>query len=529
MLFNRNPIPFIVLLITLSSFLFSCGEKGEKSLAVISPEPGNILRIDVPVPLGPLGPAEPENRRAGADFAFPLLYSYIAIKDGEGNLKPDLASSWSYDPIRFAWTIHLRNNARFHNGKPVLASDVIFSLREHLKRGRPHLYQLVKSMDQPSDDSIRIDLKEDAPWFLWKICFNVEISPGPGNGDPIPDNHPIGSGPFKFDRREGHEEINLVANEDYYGGKPSLDRIVFHYEPDKEKIWARLLAGETDIGTGINPIDYEMIKMHENLFYFGTRTKTLYAILLYNTRDTLFCSSDVRMALSLGIDKNAIIREVLRNYGKISTGPLVPDSPDHNPDVKPVPYDPAQGVELLKKAGWSYGEDGYLQKEGNRFEFDILYPEKDGLFRQVAEHLKLYLNDMGIRTHLIPLPSDELVRRYYMNTEFQAVITEIFGQDLQSLTSSLWFPQEGEPSAIGCFEDSHVTRTLSEAKREEDPERRKKLFHEAEARIASLQPGTFLFHRINIDVMSKRIELPYPFSMEYSGICSLRFAVVRRQ
>ena len=153
----------------------------------------NILRYDVNAPLTSLDPMDVAD--TGSTMVFPLLYSYLFVPDGNGELEPDLALKWTYDPKSFTWTIHLRKDALFHDRERVTSKDVEYSFETSLKSIRPYLLTLVDHISLLSDTVIKIRLKKNDPRFLQKI-WDMEIVSQP-NGRKIDYyNHPIGSGPL---------------------------------------------------------------------------------------------------------------------------------------------------------------------------------------------------------------------------------------------------------------------------------------------------------------------------------------------
>ena len=506
----------------LISFILSCEKPGTPSVGQ-KPQNENVLRYDVSAPFTSLNPTDVY--ASGSTIVFPLLYSYLFVPNGNGRLEPDLASKWTYDPKDFTWTIYLRKDALFHNRQPVTSKDVKYSLEEVCKNIRPSLFSLIDQIFLLSDSVTSISLKKNDPAFLQKN-WDMEIVPQPDKGKIDSYNHPIGSGPFRFKYRKGDKEVCLEANEDYYYGRPSLDRIVFYFQPDKEKQWTRILSGETDIAQEISPKNYEMMAQYEKRYYFDLYPMNWYTILLYNTTDFLFSDPKVRLALSYAIDREYIVNKILRGFGVIAVGPMGVDSPYHNPHVKPMPYDPQKGLELLKEAGWSYDNEGrYLSKEGKSFEFIILVYEESQIEKKVVRYIRLCLNDLGIKVRLQSLPFTELKRRYVRSNEFQAVLAEISGvyRDPEFM-ESVWSPHLSKRSEAGSFEYPEVTLLIRQALNEKDPLKQKELFYEIDALITSLQPGTFLFHKTAIDVMSKRFKLAFPFSLTQEGVYRLRYA-----
>ncbi|MFH1674928.1 MAG: ABC transporter substrate-binding protein [Pseudomonadota bacterium] len=516
----------LLLCIPLICSLVSC-TKTDVAPDKKSPQNENILRYDVNAPFTSLNPTEVPG--SGSNYVFPLLYSFLFVPNTNGELEPDLAVKWTYDSESFTWTIHLRKDALFHNNKKVTSRDVEYSLESWLTTYSPSLYSLIERILILSDNILSIRLKRSDPDFLKQI-WDFEIIQEPSEDKIDYYNRPIGSGPFKFSYRKGEKEVTLVANENYYNGQPSLDGVVFYYQPDKEKAWTRLLSGETDLIQEISPKNYEIMKQYEKQYYFDLYTLPYCVLLLYNTTDPLFSDPNVRIALSHAIDRQYIIKNILCHSARVAAGPMGVDSPFSSPAVKPIPYDPDKGLRLLNKAGWSYEKgECYLTKDGKCFEFVILLFEEYQIEKKIARYIKLCLNDIGIKVRLRLLPFKELVRRYRRNNEFQAVITEFATvHDEPKYLAELWSPYRSNKSRAGCFAHPEVTRLLHQALNEGNASKQKDLFHKVDALISSLQPGTFLFQKLAIDIMTNRFSLSFPFTLDHQGIYRLKYVSLNK-
>ena len=514
---------FVILLINIA---FSCGKPddtpGRKKLSN-----ENVIRYDVNNSFISLNPVT--IKASGSNHIFPLLYSYLFVPGSSGKLLPDLATKWVFDPEKLQWVIHLGSGAVFHNDKPVTSKDVKYSYEKWIKIFRPNLTSVIDRISLLSDTVLCIHLKKEDPLILQKI-WDFEIFPHP-NGEEIDCyHHPIGSGPFKFKYRENNKMVVLEANDDFYNGRPVLDKIVFNYQADREKAWTKLLAGETDIAQEVSPKNYKMLKHYQDRFYFDKYTLRFYTILLFNTYDPLFSNPKVRRALSLAIDRKYIVENMLKGYGKVANGPMGVDSPFHNPKVEPVPFEPKKGIALLKAAGWSYDKKGrYLYKKGRPFEFTLLVFKESQIEKKVARYIQLCLNELGIQVRLKALAFEDLKKRYFGNTEFQTVLTELSGAYRNpEYIKTLWSSDINRKADAGCFKHPIVTCLFKKGLAEKEPEKRKKIFYEIDSLITSLQPGTFLFQKTAIDVMSKRFSMPDHFSLTYKGIYNLRHAVLKR-
>lgn len=509
-------------LMALGFFAAGCGE-GEKPLPSAWKNTENALHIDVNSPFDSLSP---DVDASGSTHVFPLLYSFLFVPSAQGELAPDLALRWEYDPARFSWTIHLRSDARFHTGLSVTARDVEYSFRLLTAKSKCFLSSSVDRIQVPSGDRLVFFLHADDPDFLKKI-WDISILPAPERGGAIDFlNRPVGSGPFRFKGRAGHDMVILEANPDYYAGPPELSRIYFHFVRDLEASWRRLIDGETDIVTELTPQNRRMMQRIRERFYLNEYVLPYYAILLYNTHHPLFLDPNVRRALGMAIDRRRIVDMILEGAGRIANGPMGVDSPYHDPGAAPLPYDPAGALTLLEAAGWSWNsEHTSLIKSDIPFSFELRVNDQSEIEMRVARFVMLSLHRIGIQVHLVPTSFSDIFQRYYCNTDFEAVLTELSGayRNPENVID-LFCPVSASISAVEGFDAPEVTGLIHYAMNGGDGNSKKAVFYRIESRINALQPGTFLYHKTAFDALSRRILFPAPFSGDCSDFYRLRFA-----
>ncbi len=505
-----SSVLFVILMMGALGILFARA-KPEADPAKGNNPDGKVLRFDVFTPIGSLDPKS--DVVSCANFAFHFIYSYLFTMNEDGQLEPDLATWWSYDKESFTWTIQIREGARYHDGSPVTASDVVYSLRTAVEMLVPSAYLLIDKITAKNEQFLIIRLKKDDPVFLEKI-WSCEIVKQPKTNNINDSMDPIGSGPFKFEHRVGNTEVGLTVNEHYYGSRPAIDRVIFYYQPDKERSWARLLAGKTDLALGIEAQDYKIMEHYGDRFYFKTTVEPFIILLLYNTNGICLSDSRVRKALSFAIDKQYIVRVILKGMGVVPSGNTGYYASLGDLERKPIPYDPSTSVRLLREAGWKNdSQDHYLQKGGKPFEFTILFFEENRLHESIARYVQLCLNDIGVKVHLQPLPFDELFQRDSRKAGFQALITE-FSDDRNVSNPALNYLHflNGEEARGASFANPRITAIVNQISQERDPAKRKKLLYELDL----LQPATFLVQKASLDVLSKRfVPPPCGFSCMY--------------
>lgn len=502
--------------------VFSCNQN-EIQADANGTQNENVLRYDINFPVKAFKPVR--TNPSGSSLIFPLLYSYLFVPDENGKLQPDLAHTWSFDEKKKVWTIQLKKNAKFHNNRPVTAKDIKYTIEKQIKLIHQGLDSVIDQIILLSPTTLSIHLKKEDRFILDKI-WSFEIIPHADRGRIDYYNNPIGSGPFRFKSRKDEKQVILEANDYYYGGRPFLDQIIFSYQPDREKAWTRLIAGETDIAQEISPKNHEIMTPIMDKFYVEKYILNFYTILLYNTFDPLFSDPQVRMALTLAIDRKRIVKDILMGKGVVANGAMGVNSPYHNPDVIPLPCNLQKARTLLKEAGWKYDQkQKRLFKKGTPFEFTIFLFKESQVEKEVARYIQLCLNEIGIKANLKLLSFDKLMKKYIGNTNFQAVLTEFNGSYRNpEFLLSLWSSGLNRTSDAGGFDHPEITRLIQTALNEKSSLNQMALFHKIDSLIASLQPGTFLFQKTAFDAMSKRFRLPFPFNLEHEGIYRLRYA-----
>ncbi len=491
--------------------------------------PGNALQIDVGHDFGPFNPHALD--RSGSMYVFPFIYSFLCVPNPDDEIEPDLADRWDYDAKTFTWRIWLRKDARFHNGDPVTAADAAYSILSMTENLQKMVAQKIKSAKVVDKYLLEIRLKQDDPFFLMSI-WDLEIVPDPDRHANLHQNDsPVGSGPFQFDRLTGDGQVILSANENYYRGRPAIDRVVFSYIPDREKSWVRLIKDETDIVGDLAIKSFQIIGQYADRFYFSKVPYHFYKILLYNTRHPLFENPMVRRALTHAIDRESMVSEMLGGMAEVVAGPMGNFPPFHDPTLTPLAYDPYLALEYLKKAGWTLDPHTQcLMNAGRMFEFNILMPEGSETDLRIARFIKLNLNEVGIRVRLKAMPSDELNRLYYQNAAFDTMLVELSAQDRRpEEILDIWTQVGATPAKAGGVDYPEADRLAGLIIGAKDMETRKVLLQRFDRLIADLQPGSFLFQKIYIDAMSKRFVLRYPFSFDHPGFYWLKDARLKNE
>ncbi len=302
-----------------------------------------------------------------------LYENLVTYADTTTDIVPELAYRWELTPDGLTYTFHLRPGVKFHDGTPLDAEAVLFSLDRQRAMTPPHPFHSVggpytywQSMGM---DDIIADLKaaddstvvftlarRNAP-FLANLAmgFAAIVSPTAArkHGEDF-FKFPTGTGPFRFVEWVKDDRIVLERNPDYWGAKPYLDRVVFRSIPENT---VRLLALETGEIAGMDGINAELAKRLE-----GNQGFTLLkqpgmnvGYLAMNMDKPPFDKLEVRQALNHAVQRDAIVAGLYGGYGTPAVNPMPPTLWGYNRSVVGYGYDPAKAKELLAAAGFPNG------------------------------------------------------------------------------------------------------------------------------------------------------------------------------
>lgn len=318
--------------------------------------------------------------------------------DAKGNLEPRVAKSVRISDDGMRYTFALRNDVRFHNGVLLTAKDVKFSLERVLKpetrsSRRPNFAPVVDTVSAPDDATVVIQLKKADGAFLNKVAGYLFLVPKEYTESlATPEafaRAPIGCGPFRFVEQRIGESVELARFEGYWGKKPGAKRIVYRLIPEAASRVNALAAGEVDLADSIPPADVARLRQMAGLSVTPVKIGSPLMVRLYsNVPGTPLANPKVRVALNLGYDANAIIKNVLHGIGEPMATFVSSVYPYGNdPALKPYPYDPVRAKKLLAEAGYPNG-----------FETDIY--SASVMPRDVTEALVAYWQTIGVKAKI---------------------------------------------------------------------------------------------------------------------------------
>ncbi len=338
-----------------------------------------------------------------------LLFSCLVGFDSSMRPIPDLARSWAVSQDGLVWTFFLRDDVRFHDDHPLTAQDAEFTYRTILDTRNAasgtEQYSMVDRFEAEDDYIFRAVLKRPFAPFIYRMSRSIVPKHLLENTDLHNtrfNRRPIGSGPFKLVEWTEDDTIVLEANRRYFRkGRPILDKLIFKTYPDRQAAIKAISQGEMDIALNLAASDLAFVSRRRAFRVYPVPAPSYYAI-VFNLNDPIFEDMRVRKALDYAIDRDSIIKNQLKGYSKICTGPFAVDSWAYNPDVQSTPYDIEKARELLEQAGWrDTDEDGVLDKDGKPLEISLTVPNISDSIERIAVAIRAQLMKVGINVNLI--------------------------------------------------------------------------------------------------------------------------------
>ncbi len=443
------------------------------------------------------------------------VYNGLMKVDKDLNIVPDLAESLDISDDGLTLTFHLRKGVRWHDGAPFTSRDPMFTYKLMIDPATPTAYgepyKQVVSAETPDEYTFVVRYEKPLARALISWCFNImpaHLFEGkPLDGHPQA-RHPIGTGAYKFEKWESGQRLTLTANDDYFDGRPHIDRWVMRIIPDLNAQMMELMAGQIDT-MGLTPDQYEekeadpAFTSQYNVFRYPSFA---YTYLGFNLQDPRFADPKVRRAIAYAIDKQELIDGVLLGLGRPANGPFKPDMWACNQDVKPYPFDQAKAKALLAEAGWRDTDgDGILDKDGQPFQFTIMTNQGNKMREQTGLIIQARLAEVGLKVNLRIVEWAAFLKEYLDKRNFEAIVmgwTIPIEPDLYDV----WNSTKTRPGELNfvSYKNEEVDRLIDEARFTLDQAVRKKAYDRIQEIFYEDVPYVFLYVPDALPAISSR-------------------------
>ncbi len=286
-----------------------------------------------------------------------MLYNRLVRHDSQGRPAPDLAVSWEADPTAQTWTFKLREGVTFHDGKPFTSADVAYTIRTvldpELESPGAAVLTIVDldGLQTPDPQTVVFKLTQPhADFPLLLLHYSCYIIPE-GSAETIGSTG-IGTGPFKLESFDAEGATVVVANDDYFGGPPQLERIEIVGIADSPGRTAALLAGQIDFEY-VSQESAALVEQNSN-YVVSSLPAGDWLVMVMRVTDKPFDDPKVRTALKLVVDREAMVQTVLQGYGSVAGDHPVWSGDQYYLEVK-RPQDIERAKALLAEAGYADG------------------------------------------------------------------------------------------------------------------------------------------------------------------------------
>ena len=444
------------------------------------------------------------------------VYNGLIKYDKNLQIVGDLAETFDISSDGLTITFHLRHGVTWHDGARFTAKDVLYTYQVTIDPKTPTAYaedfKQVKSITAP--DAFTIRVKYGEPFAPALASWGMNILPAHLlEGKDITKSplarKPVGTGPYRFKEWVSGQKIVLEANNDYFEGRPYIDRFIYRIIPDSSTMYMELKAGAIDM-MNLTPVQYArqtQATRFTSRFNKYRYPSSSYLYMGYNLRHPLFGDKRVRQAMTAAINKDELIQGVLFGMGQKAHGPIVPGRWAYNPAVKDVDYDPKHAAELLAEAGWKEkNSDGILVKDGKPFKFTILTNQGNQQRLMTAQIVQQRLRQVGIDVKIRIVEWAAFLKEFVNKGNFEVVMLAwSISQDPDMY--DIWHSSKNKPGELNFigYNNPEVDRLLVEGRNTFDIEKRKRAYFRIQEILAAEQPYTFLYVPDALPVVSSRI------------------------
>lgn len=417
-----------------------------------------------------------------------LIFSSLVDYDLKSKVKSDLALTWKPDADGKVYTVTLRTDAQWHDGEPVTADDVVFTvnlMKNPLARSQQYFDGTWRGISVAKVDAHTVTFTLPSPYapFPHALTFGVlpehvlkDISPARLRESSF-NRAPIGSGPFKFRNLQvlnADQErlvLHMVANENYYEGKPLLERFQIHTYQDHDQLRKGFLTNEVNAATDLTAGDVDTIKTQVQDVKDASAQLHNGVYGIFRNDSPFLSDVNVRQALVQAVDRQAVFKSI-GGQGRLLEGPLVPEHTDAIRGLRQAKYDQKAAEDKLTTAGWVRKGQGVRTKDGQKLQLTVV-SRQDGDYPALLSQLAKYWRAIGVdvRTQLVPARTIEgnvLIPRAY-----DVLLYELeLGADPD--VYAYWHSSQARPNArnLANYKSGIADDALSSARARSEPQLR---------------------------------------------------------
>lgn len=452
-----------------------------------------------------------------------LIFDRLFVFDEEAKPIPQIAKDVEVSEDGLSYTVMLNEDITWHDGEPLTSEDVVFTYEKALDpkvacRYASNLWALVgydelNDEEDPKEfseldevpvvavDEHTVEFKLTTPYapFVSSSLTSPAIVPEhllADAGDMTEaefNQHPVGSGPFEFEKWERDDYLRLLAYDDYFQGPPAVSSITNRIIPDDAVGAMELQSG----GIHYRPLakleNYQQFESDQNFETLSEVGFSYSTLAFVNDREP-WDDVRVRKAIAYGIDMQEAVEKYVGDLGMHLGTPIPPSSWAHHPDLEPRPHDPEEALRLLNEAGWEQDDEGVLRNEdGEKFTFAF------ETFRGVerADMNVIFqenLRQIGIEAECNERATADLLNKMH-KAEHSDVIFITWGMspDPDAEMFRRFHSSEMDWNNFYHYDNPEVDELLEKAREEQDQGKRKDMYFDIQEILYEDVPGVFAF------------------------------------
>lgn len=450
-----------------------------------------------------------------------LIFSGLVKDDPSGQPQPDLAESWTISPDGKQYTFYLRPTARWQDGQPVTADDVVYTVATIQAPdfpGNPDLAAAWQGVDVTKLDNLTVEFTRSQAFAPFLDYASVGLLPAHLLGQVAPkdlpnelfNRQPVGSGPYKL-RQLDLRAATLEVSDTYYATKPYISRLVFRFYKDDSAVSQAVLRGEVQGDWHVDATQAATLSADPNLKLYQA-VQPSFDGLCFNLNDPLMSRLEVRQAIAYGIDREALRRQFMNGLAEVDDSPIAFTSWASDAGGPHYSYDPARAAATLDSAGWVPGADGIRTRGDQRLAPIILtadLPDHVALANGIAQQLR----SLGMDATVQAVGFDGLVKDFLAPRNFQVALLdwEVPGSDPDPYP--LWHSSQATADGLNFsgWKNSQADAQLELARGNADVATRKQAYSEFQRLFEADLPAFLLFHPVyqyGVDSAVQGVSLP---------------------
>jgi peptide/nickel transport system substrate-binding protein len=438
-----------------------------------------------------------------------LLFRGLMRFDEHNKPINDITDSVVISDDQLTYTFKLKENIKFHDGEPLTADDVVFTIDSILDDNNASFlksdFTEVDSVTKMDDYTLELKLRQPFTPLLDKLTAPIlpeHAFEGVDMRTAEFNSHPIGAGPYMFDKWNRGTSLNLKAYTDFHGTKPSIEKVIFKFIPDSNVRALQLKSGEVDIAL-LDPVQVEELEKEKNITIYDIESAD-YRAILFNMHKDLWKDVNVRQAFSYATDRAQIVKGILKGYGTVAYSPLQKHA-FNNESVEKYDYNLDKAKELLDASGWKEEQDGFRYKNDKKLAFTITAPVSDTVRVNMANYAAEGFKKIGADVKVAALDwsaitiedADAFMIGWGSPYDADHHTHILFHTDQSSLTSSGY--------NFGSYSNTKIDELLEKGRITTDPEERKAIYMAFQEELAKDPAFDFIAYEDAVYGINKNV------------------------